>query len=232
MSTQAPPQWASASRQNGFSYLSWKRKILLAATVILCGSGLAAQFPCTTTSVEHATAAQTDFAGTIPPLSQSQNRYANNVQTIAETDGPSLAKSNEPFGKYVEPPLMEEENGEEKSSQAPQSLSSRKSMKFDLIDDSGLEKKSLNLPLARWNPRFEQPPPLSERLSQSQIDNSEIVPAQPETVIDSSHLVPAADDEMTIVLQADSIVPANHNPIPSETVSIISEDQIRPGNME
>jgi len=218
MSIQAPPQWASTSRKNGFSYLSWKRKTLLAATVILCGGGLAAQFPSIATFEEPVACAQTDFEGTIPSLSQPQNRYANNAQTMEEDDGPSLARPGEPFRRYVEPPKMDEEDESEDSPPTPQSVALRKAFKFDVIDDSDLEKKTLDLPLARWNPRFDQPPPLSGRISQVQIDNRELVPAQ--------------EDEITVMILADSIVPAAEEQFSSEAIPMISLDQLRPGSEE
>ena len=245
MSIQAPPQWASASRENGFSYLSWKTKTLLAATVILCGSGLAAQFP-NTSAPDESVAASSNFAqpdeGGIPLLSQPQSRYANNAQLAGGSDAPFYVKPGEQIAKYVEPPKMGDEDESEVSSPVPQRFQSRK-LTFDPIDDSGLEKKSLDLPLVKWNPRFNQSPPLSERSPQQRFD-----PAQPETVdtmkipaesltgavIDSSYLLPAEEAEesaLTVMIREDSIIPAQ-NPLSDETIPVISEDQIRPADME
>ncbi|MCL2304684.1 MAG: hypothetical protein FWC43_05015 [Planctomycetaceae bacterium] len=219
--TQAPPQRASTSHENGFSYLSWKRKTLLAATVVLCGGGLAAQFPNTITEAPAAVSldsAQTDGVNVIPLLSQPQNRYAHYFQT-SEEDEPVFAESGEPIGRYIEPPAMSPEDDSEDLSSAPQTLTARKIRAFEQIDDSGFERTALNLPLAKWNSLFDKSPPLNERTPQPQIDDNAIVPAQPETL---QTMKPETQPLIRPRIDLTQLVPV------SEIVPRISEDQIRP----
>jgi len=250
MSVQAPPQWASSSRENGSSYLSWKSKTVLAATVILCGGGLAAQFPSTTASVEPSAAVALDSAQTDQPsLSQPQGRYASNAQQAEDEGGPTFAESGEQIGRYVGPPGIVQDGTSENPSSSSPSSSTRRMRMFDPIDESGLEKKALDLAMAPWNPIFDKLPPLKERLLQPLIDDSELVAVEPETVqamrpamepeigvvIDSSQLATAEETEkhqITIMIQEDSIVSAGQEPTPSEITPIISDDQLRPANME
>jgi len=226
MLPQAPPRWASASHENGFSYFSWKRKTLLAAIVVISGGGLAAQFPSHTVPEESVAvpvhSVQADCNDASPSLSLPQNRYANNAQTKKEGNGPSFAEPNELTGKYFDPPTMNESESEE-SPPVTRSTPSRILREFESINYSGFEKTPLDLPLARWNPLFDQSPPLSVRSPQPLIDNSVIVPAQSEPVqvmrptteplisvrIDSSQLAPAEEQTITVLISADSIVPAD-----------------------
>ena len=234
MFSQAPPQWALASHENGFSYLSWKRKTLLAAFIVACGGGLAAQFPNLTPSLTvpgESVAVSSDFAqanvdNAIPSLSLPQDRYANNAQATPKKGAPSFAKPNEQIGRYTEPPAMNKESESEDSPSAPQSTPLRRTKVFESIDDSGFKKTALDLPLAKWNPLFDQSPPLSGRPLRPLIDDSALVPALPETVqamkaevepfirvmIDPSHLVPAEEQKITVLVQEDSIVPAEDYP--------------------
>ena len=231
----APPQWASASHENGFSYLSWKRKTFLAAVVVGCGFGLAALFPNNTASGDLAAvpknSAQTEQADSnaeaSPVFSQPQNRYANNVHAAKEGDKPSFIEPNERVERYTPPPVMSKENEPKDSPPAPHSPALQSTRKFESIDYTGFERTALDLPLARWNPLFDKPPPLSERSLQPLIDDSALVPAQGEmvqtmkvtpeplitTIIDSAFLVPAEEyeHEITILIQENSIVPADQD---------------------
>ena len=229
MISQAPPQWASASYENGFSYFSWKRKTFLAIIVIACGSGLAAQFPSTTVFQEpvavSSNSASTDLEETFPSISQPQSRYANNVQVTEKDEEPSFAKPGERIERYTPPPAMNKGSESDVSLPDPQSLSSQKTKGFESIDYTGSERTFLDLSLAQWNPLFDQPPPLSDRLPQPLIDDSVLVPAQSETVqamkvtmepflntmIDSSQLFPAKEYEIIVIIQEDNLVPANQD---------------------
>ena len=92
---------------------------------------------------------------------------------------------------------------------------------------TGLEKTALDLPLARWNPLFDKTPPLSVRAPKPVIDESELVPAQSEplinTIIDISQLVPVEQHRITVIIQEGSLVSADEQPTLHEVTPIISE---------
>ena len=236
MLPQAPPRRVPASHGNGFSYLSWKRKTVLAVIVIISGGGLAAQFPSlpvpdesVAVSSDSADSAQSDYDDVSPSLSYPQNRYANNARSAEKGNGPSLAEPNVRIEKYTEPPAINGRGESEDSPPALQSSPSRILRKFESINYAGFERTPLDLPLARWNPLFDQSPPLSVHSLQPLIDSSVIVPAQPEAVqvmkpatesqteplisvwIDSSQITPAEDREVTVLIPATSIVPADQD---------------------
>ena len=191
--------------------------------VIISGSGLAAQFPSHTASevpvVVALSPAQTDFEDTSPSLSLPQDRYASHAQAT-----PSFAEPNERIERYSDPPAVNKERKPE-DTPVPQGLPAPKIKMFELINDSGLEKTPLDLPLAGWNPLFDQAPPLSGRSLQPLIDDSALVSVQPEEVqtmkpttepflparIDSSQLVPVKKQEISVLISADSIVPADQD---------------------
>ena len=203
--TKAPPQRASAARENGFSFLSWKRKTFLAVTVILCGGGIAAQFPTTTmpeerfavsSGVSKPTASE-DFTSldrdTPEPeglvLSQPKRQYAENIaENSQNVSGYTVSRPEGPIAKYTPPPKMGGETDSDSSPKPVERYTVRKpklssSQLFDSVDYSGFEKTSLDLPLARWNPLFDQMPPLSGMKPQSRpfVDENDIVAAKQET---------------------------------------------------
>ena len=226
--TKAPPQRASAVHEDGFSFLSWKIKTVLAATVILCGGGIAAQFPSTTTPEERIadssavskSTTEENFANLDQDTSESggfvysqpQRQYADSAAIAAEDTRKvgnfSLSRPAGPIAKYIPPPKM----GEETETTAPpgpaESLTANKPRLasfpvFDTIDYSGFEKTAVDLPLARWNPLFDKAPPLSEMPSRPLpvAEENKVVAAKPE--IRSGETVTDA------IIDFDTLVPAN-----------------------
>ncbi len=193
-----PPPRAMASRANGFSFLSWKGKVVLAASVLLCGGGLAAQFPRqepdprSAAFLDSATddAKNSDYSDEFFSengaesneyvLARPQRRYAQNADPAADQDY-AFAEPAEPIRKYSPPPGP---NGEEtpdstkKTQEPPSRTRLSSSQLFGSIDYSGLEKKALNLPLADWNPLFDKAPPLSEPKSAPRVEVDALVPSR------------------------------------------------------
>ena len=239
--TKAPPQRASAVRENGFSFLSWKKKTLLAATVMLCGGGLAAQFPNTATPEERIA----DSSSVSKPI--ADENFARFDQEASESDGVTYSQPNRqyadnaaadsprkaaysishpagPIAKYTPPPKIGDESEIAAPSEPAESLAANKPKvasfpTFDTLDYSSFEKTAIDLPLARWNPLFDKAPPLSEMPSRSQpvTEENKVVAAKPE--------IRAGETVLEAMIDSSALVPANKQP-ESTTQEIVLEAMI------
>ncbi len=217
----APPPRATTSRADGFSFLSWKGKIVLAASVILCGGGLAAQFPRLAPdpqSVASLDPAPEDSEYTEEfdsedaneyTLAKPRRRYAQNANSATEQDY-AFAEPAEPIRKYTPPPGVSGEGASDSANKSPE-LPSRTRLSslqlFESVDYSGLEKTALDLPLANWNPMFDKAPPLSEPKSGPRIDANALVPSR-HTVMKPSENDDAEDATEGLAVDLSALVPA------------------------
>lgn len=115
-------------------FWSWKKKVCVASALIVCGTGLAAQFPPTSTphdeeesfvaapvrretffsdrsksvstnSTDNSNGRQADAA---PALSHPQQKYAQDASTTDSSPGFVVAKPEGRIGKYTPPPSFRE----------------------------------------------------------------------------------------------------------------------------
>ena len=235
--TKAPPQRASAVRENGFSFLSWKRKTLLAATVMLCGGGLAAQFPNTATPEERVA----DSSSVSKPI--ADENFARFDQDASESDGVTYSQPNRqyadnaaadsprkvaysishpagPIAKYTPPPKIGDESETAAPSEPAESLAANKPKvasfpTFDTLDYSSFEKTAIDLPLVRWNPLFDKAPPLSEMPSRPQpvAEENKVVATKPE--------IRVGETVSDAIIDFDALVPANNQPENTSQETII-----------